>query len=107
MVSCNHAAAWQNHANQLFKELTVAGVLLIALLSTLTGSEHSDDGREVPRSPTVTSTAAGNSHVDRGSTSSDSAAVTNTDHIANSQHSTDDLSSKCILSSSDRNMFVC
>jgi len=66
---------------------------------TYAGTEQSEDGRELQRSPTMTaggSVATGSS----GSTSSDSVAVggcTNSDHTVNDRHSTDEFISKISL----------
>ena len=84
--------------------------MLSVLFWAVTGGEQPDDAREAPRSPTVTASGAavlGGSHAERGSTSSDSAALSscaNTDHSVNDRHSTDELTSKspiCLFNGED------
>jgi len=71
----------------------------------IAGGEQADNGRETPRSPTVTASGsavtAGSSHAERSSSCSDSTAVssgTSTDHAVYDRHSADELTSKVSLS---------
>lgn len=60
-----------------------------------------EEGREMSRSPTMATSGSammGSSYSERGSTSSESAAIgSNTDHSVTDRHSTDEFTSKVSL----------
>ena len=76
-------------------------LLIDISMCAVPGAEQSEDGREIPRSPTlINSGVAGSSHAERSSTSSDSAVAgicSNTDHTVNDRHSSDEVASRVSL----------
>ena len=92
------------HLNNVAMQLIIdkPRVLLMDISTrAVAGAEQSEDVREMPRSPTLTSSGvAGSSHTERSSTSSDSAVTgicINTDHTVNDRHSCDEVTSRVSL----------